>query len=179
MPAPNGSEDGPELVNDAGTQVERASERELVLRRVFRARPQTVFDAMTRPELIRRWWAPRSLGVVLHDCQADVRVGGRYRYVFGRPGEPPMAFSGVYTEVVPGARVVYTQIFEAMPAAGEGLITATYQAHPEGTLLVQRELYPSKEVLDGALASGMERGFRETLEQLAALVPELDAQRPA
>jgi len=89
-----------------------------------------------------------------------------------------MAFSGVYTEVVPGARVVYTTIFEPTPAAGEGLITATFQAHPEGTLLVQRELYPSKEVLDGALASGMERGFRETLEQLAALVPELEAQRP-
>jgi uncharacterized protein YndB with AHSA1/START domain len=178
MPARNGSEEEGEQVNESGTQVERASDRELVLRRVFQARPRTVFDAMTRPELIRRWWAPRSLGVILHECESDARVGGRYRYVFGRPGEPPMAFSGVYTEVVPGARVVYTQIFEAMRAAGEGLITATYQAHPEGTLLVQRELYPSKEVLDGALASGMERGFRETLEQLAALVPELDTQRP-
>lgn len=174
----NGSEEGNELVNNAGTQVERASDRELVLRRVFRARPQTVFDAMTKPELIRRWWAPRSLGVVLHAWEADVRVGGRYRYVFGRPGEPPMAFNGVYREVVPGARVVYTTIFEPMPAAGEGLITATYEAHPDGTLLVQRELYPSKEVLDGALASGMERGFRETLEQLAALLPELEATQP-
>ena len=59
----------------SGTQVERASDRELVLRRTFRARPSTVFDAMTRPELLRRWWAPRSLGVVLIDVQADVRVG--------------------------------------------------------------------------------------------------------
>ena len=59
----------------------------------LRARPQTVFDAMTKPELLRRWWAPQSLGVVLFECESDPRVGGRYRYVFGRPGEPPMAFS--------------------------------------------------------------------------------------
>ena len=157
-----------------GTHVERASERELVIRRHFRARPRTVFDAMTRPELLRRWWAPQSLGVVLVDCQADVRVGGRYRYVFGRPGEPSMAFSGVYKEVVPGARLVYTQIFEPMPDTGEGIITATFEERDGGTLLVQRELYPSKEVLDGAIASGMERGMRETLEQLDALLPQLE-----
>jgi uncharacterized protein YndB with AHSA1/START domain len=156
------------------TQVERASDRELVIRRVFRARPQLVFDAMTKPELLRRWWAPRSLGVELHECDADVRVGGRYRYVFGKRGQPPMAFSGVYKEVVPGARLVYTQIFEPMADAGEGVITAAFEAHPEGTLLVQRELYPSKEALDGALASGMEQGMRETLEQLDELLAQLE-----
>jgi uncharacterized protein YndB with AHSA1/START domain len=85
-----------------------------------------------------------------------------------------MAFSGVYQEVVAGVRVVYTQIFEPMRAAGEGLITADYEAHAEGTLLIQRERYPSKEALDGAIASGMERGMRETLEHLAALLPELE-----
>jgi len=156
------------------THVERASDRELVLRRTFRARPQIVFDAMTKAELIRRWWAPRSRGVELFECTSDPRVGGTYRFVFGRKGEPPMAFSGVYKEVVPGARVAYTQIFEPMRDAGEGLITATYEPTPEGfTRLVQRELYPSKEVLDGAIASGMEKGMRETLDQLAVLVAEL------
>ena len=157
-----------------GTQVERASDRELILRRTFRARPRTVFDAMTKPELLKRWWAPRSLGVVLISCEADVRVGGSYRWVFGHPGETPMAFSGVYKEVVPGARLVYTQIFETMPAAGEGIITAVFEEVPGGTRLTQRELYPSKEVLDGAIASGMERGMRETLEQLEVLLPELE-----
>jgi uncharacterized protein YndB with AHSA1/START domain len=159
------------------TQVERASDRELVLRRVFRAQPSTVFDAMSKPELLRRWWAPKSLGVELFSVEADVRVGGGYRYVFGRPGEPPMAFSGEYKEVVPGARLVYTQIFEPMREVGVGVITATFEPHPDGTLLVQRELYPAKEVLDGAIASGMERGMRETLEQLEALLPELTASR--
>lgn len=71
-------------------------------------------------------------------------------------------------------RVVYTQVFEPMPEAGEGIITATYEAHAEGTLFISRELYPSKEVLDGVIASGMERGMRETLEQLAALLPTLE-----
>jgi uncharacterized protein YndB with AHSA1/START domain len=142
---------------------------------VFRARPETVFAAMTKPELIRRWWAPVALGVSLFECEADARVGGRYRYSFGRPGEPPMAFSGVYTEVVPAARLVYTQIFEPMRDAGEGLITATFEPHAGGTLLTQRERFPSKEVLEGAIASGMERGMRATLDQLDALVAELDA----
>jgi uncharacterized protein YndB with AHSA1/START domain len=168
------AKDESEGVTKTGTKVERVSERELVLRRVFRAQPRTVFDAMTKPELLRRWWAPRSLGVVLIDCQAEVRVGGRYRYVFGRPGEPPMAFSGIYKEIVSGARLVYTQIFERMPDTGDGIITATFETWNGGTLLIQRELYPSKEVLDGAIASGMERGMRETLEQLEALLPDLE-----
>jgi uncharacterized protein YndB with AHSA1/START domain len=155
------------------TQVERASERELVIRRIFHARPSTVFDAMTKPELLRRWWAPKSLGVELFECDADVRVGGTYRYVFGKKGQPPMAFSGVYREVVQGERVVYTQIFEPMRHSGEGLITCTFQPHEGGTLFVSRELYPSKEVLDGAIASGMERGMRETLEQLEEMLGTL------
>ena len=155
------------------TQVERASDRELLVRRVFRTSPITLFDAMTKPELLRRWWAPRALGVELFECESDPRVGGAYRYVFGKPGEPAMAFSGVYQEVVRGARVVYTQIFEPMREAGVGIITTTYEQTEGGTLLTQRELFPSKEVLDGVIASGMERGMRETLEQLEALLPEL------
>jgi uncharacterized protein YndB with AHSA1/START domain len=162
------------IARTSETHVERASDRELVLRRWFRARPATVFDAMTKPELLRRWWAPTSLGVELFECDVDLRVGGTYRYVFGRRGEKIMAFSGVYRELVHGERISYTQIFEPMREAGEGLVTATYTAEDHGTLLVQHELFPSKEVLDGALATGMERGMRETLDQLAVLVPTLD-----
>lgn len=161
-------------VDELSTHVERASDRELVMRRTFRARPQIVFDAMTKAELIRRWWAPHSLGVEMYECTTDPRVGGAYRFVFGKKGKPQMAFSGIYKEVVSGARVAYTQIFEPMREAGEGLVTATYEATPEGfTRFVQRELYPSKDVLDGTIASGMEKGMRETLDQLAVLVMEL------
>jgi len=169
------AKDESEAFSQPGTHVERASDRELVLRRVFPARPRIVFDAMTKPELLRRWWAPKALGVVLYECDADVRVGGAYRYVFGRDGQPKMAFSGVYKEVVPSERLVYTLIFEPMREVGEGLITATFEEHEGKTRLTQRELYPSKEALDGTLANGMERGMRETLEQLEALVIELAA----
>lgn len=166
-----GSDRGTPAANPPSrTHVERASDRELIIRRVFRAPPRLVFEAMTKPALLQRWWAPRSLGVSLIECEADVRVGGRYRYVFGRPGQPVMAFSGVYRDVVPAVRVVYTQIFEPTPEAGEGLISAEFQPHADGTQFISRELYPSKEVLDSVLASGMERGMRESLEQLEELV---------
>lgn len=163
-----------DTITPSGTQVERASDRELVIRRVFGARPATVFDAMTKPELLKRWWAPTSLNVVLVECEVDLRVGGRYRYVFGHPGQPVMAFSGVYREVERAARLVYTQIFEPMPEAGEGLITASFEPVGTATHFTSRECYPSKQVLDGVLASGMERGMRITLDQLAELLVELE-----
>src|SRR5262249_46175238 len=122
------------------------------------------------PELLKRWWAPCSDGVLLIACDADVRVGGTYRYVFGRDPRHPMAFSGVYTEVTPYSRLVYTQIFEPMRHAGEAIITATFDEQGGKTRLVLRERYPSKEALDGAITSGMEQGIRETMEQLEQLV---------
>lgn len=156
------------------TSVERVSDRELVIKRLFRAKPRLVFDAMTKPELLRRWWAPKSIGLELVEITGDPRVGGAYRWVFGKKGQPAMAFSGIYKELVPGELVCYTQIFEPMREAGEGLITAVFQAHDEAfTRFTQRELYPSKTVLDGAINSGMERGARESLEQLEALFSEL------
>ncbi len=156
------------------TSVERVSERELRIQRSFRASALTVFRAMTEPELLRRWWAPKSLGVKLFECVSEPRLGGRYRFVFGHEGQEPMAFSGVYREFVPGERLVYTQIFEPMPHAGEGVITLTFHEQAGVTRFDSLERYPSKEVLDGAIASGMERGMRETLEQLEVLLAELD-----
>jgi uncharacterized protein YndB with AHSA1/START domain len=157
------------------TLVERTSDRELVVTRTFRARPQTVFDAWTKPELLARWWAPRSLGVTLFSCEADVRVGGRYRYVFGRDPKQAMAFSGVYREVVPGSRVVVTQLFEQMPQAGEAVVTAAFEAIGAETRLVLHQHYPTKEALEGAIASGMEHGMRNTFDQLGELVVSLSS----
>jgi len=162
-----------QLINNA-TQVERLSDRELIIRRTFQARPHIVFGAMTRPELFKRWFAPQAMGATFVDCMFDVRVGGTYRYVFGRPGEPSAAFSGTYREVIDGKRLVYTQIFEPRVADGEGVITATFEVQGTATRFTQRELYPSKAVLDFALSSGMERGMRETLEQLETLVQSLN-----
>ena len=152
------------------TTVERASDRELVIRRAFNGRARIVFDALTRPELLKRWWAPRSLGVSLFECESDARVGGMYRFVFGRDAQKPMAFSGLYKEVTPHSRIVFTQTFEPMRSEGEGVITITLEERDGKTYMVQHELYPSKQALDWALGSGMEHGMRETLDQLDELV---------
>jgi uncharacterized protein YndB with AHSA1/START domain len=152
------------------TRVERRSDRELVVTRTFAAPARLVYRAWTEPELLKRWWTPRSRGVVLHECTASVRVGGTYRYVFGKVDQPAMAFSGTYTEVVPDVRVVCTQLFEPIPQAGEAIVTATFTEAHGATTLVLHQLFPSKQALDGAVASGMEHGMRETFDQLDALV---------
>jgi uncharacterized protein YndB with AHSA1/START domain len=84
------------VVNE--TTVERTSDRELVVTRTFNGPAHIVFDAWTRPELLKRWWAPRSFGVSLFECESDLREGGRYRYAFGRDPSRPEVFSGRYLE---------------------------------------------------------------------------------
>jgi uncharacterized protein YndB with AHSA1/START domain len=158
----------PRAVNS--TTVERTSDRELVIQRAFNGRARTVFDALTKPELLERWWAPRSLGVTLFECESDARVGGAYRFVFGHDAANAVAFSGTYKEVTPHSRLVFTQIFEPMRSAGEGVITITLEEREGQTHMVQHGLYPSKEALDGAIGSGMERGLRNSLDQLDELV---------
>jgi uncharacterized protein YndB with AHSA1/START domain len=155
------------------TTVERRSDRELVVTRAFNAPAHIVFDAWTKPELLQRWWAPRSLGVTLFECESDVRAGGSYRFAFGRDPARPMVFSGTYREVERPTRIVWTQRFEQMPSAGEAVITATFTERDGRTDLVLVQLYPSKESLDGAIASGMEKGMRDTYEQLEELVGTL------
>jgi uncharacterized protein YndB with AHSA1/START domain len=100
-----------------------------------------------------------------------VRPGGKYRYVLGR-GAERMAFSGEYREVVPPTRLVYTNVFEAFPGAA-AIVTVTFEEKGGVTQLTSRELYPTKEALEMALASGMEDGMRETMDLLDALVVEL------
>jgi uncharacterized protein YndB with AHSA1/START domain len=155
------------------TTVERTSDRELVITRTFNARARIVFDAMTKPELVKRWWAPKSHGVTLFECEADVRVGGSYRNVFGTDPSKSMAFSGVYKELVPYTRIVCTQVFEPMRSAGEAVITITLEERDGKTHMVEHGLWPSKEALDGAIQSGMEHGMRESLDQLDTLVASL------
>jgi uncharacterized protein YndB with AHSA1/START domain len=153
------------------TQMELQGERELVLSRTFRAPSEIVFDAWTKPELVRRWWAPKSHGVTVVECSADVRPGGAWRYVLGR-GAERIAFSGKYLEVARATRLVYTSWFEAIPGA-EVTVTVTFEEKDGATTLVAREIYPSKEALQSALATGMEHGARETMDQLDELVASL------
>ena len=156
-----------------GTTVERKSPQELLVTRTVNAPAQIVFDAWTKPELLKRWWAPLSLGVVLFECDADLRVGGTYRYAFGRDPNNPEVFSGRYIEISPPGRLVFTQVYERMRDVGEALVTVTFEESQGRTLLALHQRFPSKEALDGAVASGMERGMRETFDQLDTLVTSL------
>ena len=153
------------------TTVERKSERELVVTRTINGPARIVFEAFTKPELLKLWWAPKSTGVSLLSCEADVRVGGGYRLVFGHDASEPMAFYGRYLEVTPYSRLVWTN---DEGDDGGAVTTVTFEERGGKTLLVMQDLYPSKEALDGALA-GMEGGMRETLEQLDELVVTLGA----
>jgi uncharacterized protein YndB with AHSA1/START domain len=153
------------------TTAERKSERELVVTRTFNGPARIVFEAWTKPELLKRWWAPKSTGISLLSCEADVRVGGKYRFVFGHGASEPMAFFGRYLEVTPHSRLVWTN----EETAQGSVTTATFEEKGGKTLLVVHELYPSKEALDGAIASGMEAGTCETFEQLDELLATLGA----
>ena len=150
----------------AATRVERKSDRELVITRTFNAPARLVFQAWTTPELIKRWWAPKSSGMALLSCEADVRAGGRYRFEFGPEGSKPvMAFFGKYIEVIPNARLVWTN-----EESDQGSVsTLTFEEKDGKTVLVLSEIYPSKEALDASI-EGMEDGMPETFAQLDELL---------
>jgi uncharacterized protein YndB with AHSA1/START domain len=152
------------------TTVERKSERELVLTRTFNGPARIVFEAWTKPEMLKRWWAPKSSGMSLLSCELDVRVGGRYRFEFGQEASKSMVFFGRYIEVIPHSRLAWTN-----EESDEGAVTTvTFEEKGGKTLLVMHELYPSKEALDGAIA-GMPDGMQETFAQLDELLVTLGA----
>ncbi|WP_421738802.1 SRPBCC family protein [Caulobacter sp.] len=152
------------------TTIERKSERELVVTRIFNGPPRLVFEAWTTPALMTQWWAPKSSGVPLLSCEMDVRVGGQYRLAFGHDAASSFAFFGKYLEVDPPSRLVWTND-ESEDAA---VTTVTFEERDGQTLLVLHELYPSKAALDEAMV-GMEDGMPEQFEQLDALLATLGA----
>jgi len=170
MDARRESEPNPVTKHTTG---ERKSERELVVTRTFNAPARIVFEAWTKPELLMRWWAPKSFGVSFLSCEADVRAGGRYRFVFSHPAsKEPMEFFGSYIDVSPHSRLVWTN---DEGAEGGAVTTVTFEEIGGKTLLVMHDLYPSKEALDAAIASGSTSGMGETFEQLDELLAALGA----
>ena len=164
MAARRGSEPKP-MKNP--TTVERKSERELVVTRTFDAPPHIVFEAWTKPDLFKRWWGAKSKGMSLRSCEMDVRVGGGYRLVFNQG----MEFFGRYLEVVPHSRLVWTN---DEGGGGGPITTVTFEENDGKTLLVMRELYPSKEALDAA-GTGAADGMGELFGQLDELLVTLAA----
>jgi len=154
------------------TTAERKSERELVVTRTINGPARIVFEAFTKPELFKRWWVPKSLGLTLLSCELDVRVGGTYRLVFSHNGSE-MAFFGTYNEVTPHSRLVWTND----EGGDDGAVTTvTLEERGGKTLLVMIDLYPSKEALDAAIASGSTAGgMSEQFDQLDELLVTLGA----
>ena len=152
------------------TTTERTSDRELVVKRTFNAPARLVFEAWTTPELFKRWWVPKSMGVSLHSCELDARTGGTYRLVFGDDASTQMEFFGRYIEVTPPSRIVWTNDEDGEAGA---ITTVTFEETGGQTLLVIHDLYPSKEAADEG--SGNLDGMPETLEQLDELLVSLGA----
>jgi uncharacterized protein YndB with AHSA1/START domain len=150
------------------TKVERKSDQELVVTRLFEAPPHIVFEAWSKPKLFQRWWVPKTLGVPLRACEMDVRTGGGYRLEFGHDAANSMAFFGQYTEVIPPSKIVWTN-----EESGEITVTTvTFEDRGGKTLLIFSELYPSKEACDEAL-TGSAAGLPGQFEQLDELLDEL------
>lgn len=150
------------------TSAERRSDREVVVKRVFDAPAHLVFEAWTKPDLFRKWWIPKSSGLVLLSVEQDVRVGGRYRLLFDLGDSKTMAFFGRYLEVVPHSRLSWTN-----EESEDGAVTTvTFEERNGQTHLTLSELYPTKEALDRNI--GSTEGLPEQFSQLDALLPTLD-----
>ncbi|WP_050797481.1 SRPBCC family protein [Hylemonella gracilis] len=146
------------------TTVERKSDREVVVTRLFNAPARLVFQAWTQADLFQRWWVPKSMGMTLLSCEMDVRVGGQYRLVFSYQGSEA-AFFGTYQEVTPNSRLVWTN--EESPDGP--ITTVTFEEKDGKTWVVMHELHPSKEALDAA-GTGASEALVETFGQLDELL---------
>ena len=153
------------------TLVERTSDVEVMAARTFDAPARIVWKAWTTPELFMRWWAPRSMGMVLAGCEMDVREGGKYRVKFGDPSAD-WAFFGKYLEVVPHQRLVWTNEEDE----NDAITTVTFEETDGRTRVTYRETYPSKAALDAA-AGGIEAAPEQfgQLDELLASLSETQA----
>ena len=153
------------------TAVNRKSDRELIVTRTFDAPPRIVFQAWSRPDLFKRWWIPKSMGMTVHSCEMDVRTGGSYRLEISHPSsDQPMPFFGKYLEVIPNARIVWTN----EESDGGAVTTVTFEEKGGKTLLTLVEHYPTSQALDEALegsAAALPEQFAELDELLETLAP--------
>jgi uncharacterized protein YndB with AHSA1/START domain len=145
------------------------SDREIAMTRVFDAPRQAVFDALTTPELLKRWFGPA--GWSLTGCDVDLRVGGSWRFALRRADGTDFVMRGVYREIAPPERLVYTESYEGDDFFGELLVTVDLVADGDTTRLTSTALHKSKEVRDAN--AGMEQGVSESLDKLAELLREI------
>ncbi|HYE52299.1 MAG TPA: SRPBCC family protein [Azospirillaceae bacterium] len=146
-------------------------EREIVMARRFAAPRQAVFEALVRPELLKRWMGPA--GWTLESCDIDLRAGGRYRYGMRGPDGAAMGWGGTIREVVPGRRIVQTELFDVDWTGGETLAAAELEEAGGETLLTTTILYPTREARDAVFAGPMGEGVAASYDRLDGLLAEV------
>ena len=159
------------MKNTGTLKVTTVGDREIVMTRVFDAPRQRVFAAFTRPELLKRWFGPRGWSLVV--CEVDLKVGGTFRFVLRGPDGTEMGMRGVYREIVPPERSVHMESFDQFP--GESQVTTVLVEQEGKTTLTATVLYPSAEVRDAVIKSGMEHGAAESYDRLAELLASAEA----
>lgn len=157
-------------------RVTTPTDREIVLTREFDAPRRMVFDALTKPELLTRWYGARGWNLVV--CEVDLRVGGPWRFVSHGPDGTDMGQSGVYREIAPPGRLVYTESFDDQSYPGESLVTHVLAEQGGGTTLTSTVRYPSREARDIVLRYPMARGVAESYDRLDAVLADLPTQHP-
>lgn len=158
--------------NSSTFHVTTPTDREICLTRLFDAPRELVFEAMNTAEHIRCWWGCLNEGYSVPVCEVDLRPGGSWRFVNRTPDGTLAAFHGVYREVTPPERVVYTEIFEDYPDT-ESVVTTVLTEENGRTRLTVTALYPSAEVADMVLKTGMEHGAALSYDRLEDLVSQL------
>jgi uncharacterized protein YndB with AHSA1/START domain len=160
------------MKNTGTLKVTTPTDREIVLTRVFDAPRRLVFDAFTKPELLKRWFGPRGWSLVV--CEVDLKVGGTFRFVLRGPDGKDMGMRGVYREIVPPERTVHRESFDDYP--GESQVTTVLVEQGGKTTLTATVLYSSPEVRDAVIKSGMEHGAAECYDKLAELLASAPAR---
>lgn len=154
------------MKNTGTLEVATPADNQIVMTRVFNAPRSMVFDAFSKPELLKKWFGPR--GWSLDVCEVDLRVGGGFRFVMVGPAGQRMGMRGVYREISAPDRSVHVESFDDFP--GESIVTAEFQEHAGKTTFTATVEYPSKEVRDAVIKSGMEHGAAESYDKLAELL---------
>lgn len=163
------------MKNTGTLKVTTPSDREIVLTRVFDAPRHLVYDAFTKPELLKRWFGPRDWSLVT--CDVDHRVGGGFRFVMRGPDGKDMGMRGTYRDLAPPDRSVHMESFDDFP--GEAQVTTTFVEQSGKTTMTATVLYPSKEIRDAVIQSGMEHGAAESYDKLSELLALGDSHEAA
>jgi uncharacterized protein YndB with AHSA1/START domain len=158
--------------NSRTFEVATPTDTEITMTRLFDAPRHLVFEAMTKPEHIRRWWGILDDGYSVPVCEMDARPGGKWHFVGRGPKGQAPDFYGVVREIVPPERIVYTEIFAPFPDV-ESVVTAVLTEEGGKTRLRVSCTYPSKEVRDMVVSSGMERGAAISYDRLEDVAREL------